>query len=105
MLQIANARIYRQTWLMKAARIIRFGFFLTGFATLAVIFLGIGGWIGFALSIALTMPFTALIMFGLKCPSCGVSYFFEPSKDGWNLTGINLLAPVADRCRKCGTAR
>jgi hypothetical protein len=34
-------------------------FFLTSFATLAVIFLGIGGWIGLALSIALAMPFTA----------------------------------------------
>lgn len=105
MLQIAKAQIHRQTWLMKAAHIIRFGFFLTGFAALAVIFFGIGGWAGTAAAIALTMPFSAMIMFGMKCPNCGVSYYFAPSKDGWNLTGVDLLAPVTDHCRKCGIAR
>jgi len=90
---------------MNAARLVQAGFFITAIAALAVVFFGIGGWVGIAVAVALTMPFTALIMFGMKCPNCGVSYYFAPSKDGWNITGANMLAPVATHCQKCGAAR
>lgn len=60
---------------------------------------------GAAVAIALTMPFGAMIMFGMKCHDCGVSCYFAPSEGGRNLNGVYLLAPVTDLCRKCGIAR
>ncbi len=90
---------------MNAARFVQAGFFVTGLALLVVTFFGIGGWVGMAIALALTMPFTALIMFGMKCSSCGVSYYFTPSSGGWNLTGVNMLEPVSNHCPKCGAAR
>ncbi|ODT86800.1 MAG: hypothetical protein ABS86_05475 [Sphingobium sp. SCN 64-10] len=90
---------------MIAARFIQAGFLTTSAAFLAIIFLGIGGLTGMAIALFLTMPFAAIIMFGMKCASCGVSYFYEPSKGGGNITGVNMLRPVSKRCPKCGNAR
>lgn len=90
---------------MTAAHFVRAGFFLTGAILLAVIYLGIGGWVGVAMALAATIPFSALIIFGMKCRNCGVSYYFTPSEGGSNLTGVNMLHPVAKHCRKCGAAR
>lgn len=42
---------------------------------------------------------------GLKCRSCGVSYFFDPAVRGWNITGMNMLKRVQACCPKCGAAR
>ena len=90
---------------MNAARFVQAGFFVSGLAALLVVFFGIGGWAGFAVALVLTMPFSALIMFGMRCPNCGVSYYFAPSKDGSNLTGVNMFEPVAPQCLKCGATR
>ena len=49
--------------------------------------------------------FTMLIMFSMRCKSCGVSYYFKPSKGGWNLSGVDLTLPVKANCPKCGAAR
>ena len=90
---------------MNLARLVRAGFFVTGLAFLVIMFFGICGWMGFGLALALTTPFSALIIFGMKCPGCGVSYYFSPSNNGSNLTGVNMLAPVATQCRNCGATR
>ena len=90
---------------MKAARFVQAGFFITGISALAVVFFGIGGWLGFVVAFAATMPFAALIILGMKCACCGVSYYFAPSRGGWNITGVNMLRVVGTQCRKCGTAR
>ena len=90
---------------MIAARFVQAGFLTTGAAFLAVIFLGIGGLIGMAVALFLAIPFAAIIMFGMKCASCGVSFFHVPSKGGWNIPGVNMMRPVSKRCPKCGNAR
>lgn len=102
---IAYVEVCGQIGAMKAARIVQAGFIITGLVMLLVVLFGVGGWLGMAISIALTMPFSALVMFGMKCRNCGVSYYFEPSRSGQNLTGVNLLKPVSERCRKCGEFR
>ena len=90
---------------MRAARFVQAGFFVTGLIFLLVVFFNIGGLVGMALSLAMSMPFSGLIMFGMKCPKCGVSYYFANSKAGTNLTGVNMFKPVAEHCRKCGAIR
>ncbi|WP_374395946.1 hypothetical protein [Sphingopyxis sp.] len=90
---------------MKTARFVQAGFFITGIFALVAIYLGIGGWLGLIVAIAATMPFSAAIIFGMRCSHCGVSYYFASSKNGWNLTGVNLFRPVGQQCPKCGAAR
>lgn len=102
---VVKLEVIGQIGVMKAARIIQAGFVISGSAMLLVILFGIGGWLGMAISVALTMPFATLVMFGMKCRNCGVSYYFVPSRSGQNLTGMHLLKPVSERCRKCGEFR
>lgn len=102
---VAEIKILRHHPIMNTARFVQAGFFVTGISALAVVFFGIGGWLGLAVSLAVTMPFSALIMFGMKCKHCGVSYYFEPSKGGVNITGVNMLRVVSAQCRKCGASR
>ncbi|MBZ9648966.1 hypothetical protein K9B33_15580 [Sphingobium sp. 3R8] len=90
---------------MFAARIVQAGFFFSGLIFLAIVFFGVGGIGGAVLALALTMPFSAIIISGCKCRACGVSYYFSPSEAGWNFTGVNLLKPVESNCRKCGAGR
>ncbi|WP_443970478.1 hypothetical protein [Sphingobium sp. CR28] len=102
---IADVQLARHHALMNVACFVPAGFFLTGIVFLAVVCFGTGGVIGIAAAFAATVPFSALIMFGMKCPHCGVSYYFAPSKGGSNVTGVNMFKPVAGQCRKCGSIR
>ena len=87
------------------ARLVQAGFLTTGAAALLIVYRGCGGSIGALLAIAVTMPFSGLIVFGMRCRNCGVSYYFDPGSRGRNLTGVNLIKPVAIRCLKCGAER
>lgn len=81
------------------------GFFVTGVSLLLTIYLGLGGLPGALLAVTVTMPFALFVMFGLKCSSCGVSYYFDTQVSAWNMTGVNLLRPVRPVCSKCGKSR
>lgn len=87
------------------ARIVQAGFFISGAILLVTVYLELGGIVGMAVALAFTMPFAFLIMFGMKCKSCGVSYFFDPKSIGRDLSGVNLLRPVERLCPKCGASR
>lgn len=87
------------------ARIVQAGFFVSGAVSLVTVYFGLGGIAGMAVALATTMPFSFLIMFGMRCKSCGVSFFFDPSSISRHLTGVNLLRPVERLCPKCGAVR
>ena len=94
----------RMTSKLQKARAAQFGFLAAGATFLAAIPLG--------LPLALTASallvggsLAALIIIGLKCRGCGVSYFFDPNIGNWNISGVNLLKPISTKCGKCGAAR
>lgn len=67
-------------------------------------------WLGWPIiitifAVAVSGAAAALAQLGLKCHKCGVSYFFDPTMNGWNFTGVNMLKPVAVRCSRCGASR
>jgi len=86
---------------LAAAKFIQIGFWTTGITFLGVVYRGAGGIGGMALALAATMPFVLTVM-AMKCRKCGVSYFFDPGINSWNISGVNLLKPVKSRCPNCG---
>lgn len=90
---------------MVAARIVRAGFFISGLIFIAVVFFGVGGIAGMVVASMLSIPFSAIIIFGCKCRACGVSYYYSPSEAAWNDSGVNMFKPVARNCLKCGADR
>lgn len=87
------------------ARTVQAGYFVSGVGALLTFYLGLGGTRGMALALAITMPFTFLVMFRMRCKSCGVSYFFDPNSSGRYLVGVNLFKPVKRLCPNCGATR
>ncbi len=65
------------------------------------------GWSWFVAVPALIVGATlaAVMQLGMKCRSCGVSYFFDPAISSWNVTGVNLLKPAKAECPNCGMQR
>lgn len=86
------------------ARIVQIGFWTAGLTFLSVVYFGAGGVAGMGVALVATVPFVIAVM-TLRCRKCGVSYFFDPAINSWNISGVNLLKPVKPRCPKCGAER
>ena len=89
---------------MLKARAAQIAFFSAAIVMLA------STWLGWPLAVTLSALVisagaAAFVQLSLRCRSCGVNYFFDPSMGGWNITGVNLLKPVQSRCPKCGAER
>jgi hypothetical protein len=87
---------------LALAKFVQFGYWITGIASLSVVYWDLGGIRGIFISIVTTMPFVLAVIISLKCRTCGVSYFFEPANNSWNITGVNLLKRVRSKCLNCG---
>ena len=90
---------------VQLARLVQIGFFAATVAMFLTVYFGWGGTAGMFVAVAATIPFSIAVIHGMKCPNCGVSYYFDANNRGWNVTGVNLLKPVKPRCAKCGAAR
>jgi hypothetical protein len=89
---------------VRKARTAQIVFFVAGAVLLASVYFG---WSWFVAVPALLVGATlaAIMQLGMRCRSCGVSYFFDPTISSWNVTGVNFLKPAAKRCLKCGAER
>jgi hypothetical protein len=74
---------------LTLARLVQTGFFGSGALMLLTVSFGWGGPYGSLLALAATIPFSASVMFGLRCKVCGVSHYFDPNSSSRNLSGVN----------------